>query len=89
MSDEISSLSEESEGEGPNIRPPQAHGASRKSQKYKHRDTDGEREGWRGERHREGRNEKGRGERRKGGGRGEREGGAEQRRLNKREGGGV
>ena len=80
MSDEISSLSEESEGEGPNIRPPQAHGASRKSHKYKYREAEGDREGWRGERgergersHREGRNEKPRGERRKGGGRGDRE----------------
>ena len=76
MSDEISSLSEESEGEGPNIRPPQAHGAARKSHKYKYREADGERDGWRPERergHREARNEKPRGERRKGGGRGERE----------------
>ena len=73
MSDEISSLSEESEGEGPNIRPPQAHGASRKSHKYKYREADGEREGWRVERHREGRTDKPRGERRKGGGRGERD----------------
>jgi len=76
MSDEISSLSEESEGEGPNIRPPQAHvgSAGRKSHKYKYREADVEREGWRVERHREaGRPENKRRERKKSSGRGERE----------------
>jgi len=75
MSDEISSLSEESEGEGPNIRPPQAHGASagRKSHKYKYKEQDGEREGWRQERHREGRTENKRRERKKSSGRGGRD----------------
>ena len=54
MSDEISSLSEESEGEGPNIRPPQAHGASagRKSHRYKYKEADNDRDDWRLERHR-------------------------------------
>ena len=77
MSDEEAiSLSDESEGEGPNIRPPQAAGGShghgghaRKHHKQKHRDRDM----WRQGRHREAdRGDRGHRERRKGEGRQER-----------------